>query len=96
VDWQSKLLIKLHFINIYNYYNISCRTFDVLVEYETAPTASALQWLTPEQTAGKTHPYMFSQCQVINKKVLPTQSKKSKNYSPFIAGPSCRAKILPT
>jgi leukotriene-A4 hydrolase len=55
---------------------IICRTFDVLVEYETAPTASALQWLTLEQTAGKTHPYMFSQCQVINEEYLPCQSKQ--------------------
>nr|XP_014343641.1 PREDICTED: leukotriene A-4 hydrolase [Latimeria chalumnae] len=36
----------------------------VRITYETSPTAFALQWLTPEQTAGKKHPYLFSQCQV--------------------------------
>lgn len=36
----------------------------VEVTYETSPSASALQWLTPEQTAGKEKPYLFSQCQV--------------------------------
>jgi leukotriene-A4 hydrolase len=46
----------------------------VLIEYETAPTASALQWLSPEQTAGKTHPYLFSQGQFIHcRSMMPCQ-----------------------
>lgn len=36
----------------------------IRVHYETSPQCSALQWLRPEQTAGKRHPYLFSQCQV--------------------------------
>lgn len=36
----------------------------VEVTYETSPSAKALQWLSPEQTAGKKQPYLFSQCQV--------------------------------
>uniref|UniRef100_A0A3Q3GW40 Leukotriene A-4 hydrolase n=1 Tax=Labrus bergylta TaxID=56723 RepID=A0A3Q3GW40_9LABR len=35
----------------------------VEVTYETSPSATALQWLSPEQTAGKKQPYLFSQCQ---------------------------------
>ncbi|CAN8001571.1 unnamed protein product [Ixodes hexagonus] len=35
----------------------------IRVEYETNSCSSALQWLTPEQTAGKRHPYLYSHCE---------------------------------
>ena len=36
----------------------------IKISYQTSSTASAAQWLTPEQTTGKEHPYFFTQCQV--------------------------------
>ncbi len=49
-------------------------TDKLVIKYRSAPEAEALQWLTPEQTAGKKHPYLFSQGQsTFNRTWIPTQ-----------------------
>jgi hypothetical protein len=37
----------------------------ITIAYRTSPDAAALQWLAPSQTAGKSHPYLYSQGQAI-------------------------------
>ena len=49
-------------------------TRKIVINYLSAPGASALLWLTPEQTAGKKYPFVFSQGEAIeNRTWIPTQ-----------------------
>src|SRR5262245_5905736 len=41
-------------------------TKQVRIEYRTAPTAGALQWLDPSLTAGKARPFLFTQSEAIH------------------------------
>ena len=45
-------------------------TREIAIEYRTSPEAVALQWLAPEQTEGKRHPFLFSQCQAIHARTM--------------------------
>jgi len=54
--------------------DLPARTAQVVITYETAPEAVGLQWLAPEQTAGKRHPFMFTQFQPIHaRSMIPCQ-----------------------
>jgi aminopeptidase N len=44
---------------------IRAETHSVTVDYATSPDAAAVQWLSPEQTAGGKHPFLFTQSQAI-------------------------------
>jgi len=53
-------------------------TITLRVIYETSPLSDAIQWLSKEQTLGKQHPYLFTQCQSVHaRSLLPCQDTPS-------------------
>jgi leukotriene-A4 hydrolase len=49
-------------------------TSRLVIKYKSAPDSDSLQWLTPQQTAGKKYPFLFSQGEsIFNRSWIPTQ-----------------------
>jgi len=58
------------------------KTDTVMISYRTSPEAEGLQWLSPEQTAGKKKPYLFSQAQAINARTMtPVQDTPAVRHT---------------
>ena len=57
-----------------------CEAIKIL--YETTPQSTALQWIEPSQTAGKEHPYLFTQCQAIHaRSLVPCQDRPGVKFT---------------
>jgi aminopeptidase N len=54
----------------------------IIVRYHTKPEAGALQWLTPEQTAGKKHPVLFTQGEsILTRTWIPIQDSPGIRFT---------------
>jgi len=63
----------------------------IIVRYSSKPDAAALQWLTPQQTAGKKYPYLLSQGEpTLNRTWIPTQDSPGirQTWSAKITAPA--------
>lgn len=61
---------------------ISKKTKKVSIYYNTTDKSEALQWLDPQQTAGKKHPYLFTQGEaILTRTWIPCQDTPGKRIT---------------
>ena len=52
------------------------------IDLRTSPAAEALQWMTPQQTLGGEHPFLYSQCQAISaRSIFPCQDTPAVRFT---------------
>jgi leukotriene-A4 hydrolase len=74
---------------------ITSKTSKVRIYYRTHPDSEALQWLKPEQTAGKTHPFLFTQSQAILARTwIPCMDVPEIRFT-YTADIKCPQELLP-
>ncbi|MCH7480975.1 MAG: M1 family peptidase, partial [Chloroflexi bacterium] len=80
INWEldksdDKMGQRLHLRDLNNITTFTC-------EHSTSPTASALQWVAPEQTAGGQHPFLYSQCQATHaRSIFPCQDTPALRFT---------------
>lgn len=74
---------------------ITPETHHVIIRYKTSPDAKALQWLDPEQTSGKTAPFLLTQSQAILARTwLPCQDGPGIRFT-YDANVKTRSDLMP-
>eukprot|EP01120_Amphizonella_sp_Union-15-10_P007859 TRINITY_DN270_c0_g1_i1.p1 TRINITY_DN270_c0_g1~~TRINITY_DN270_c0_g1_i1.p1 ORF type:complete len:617 (-),score=117.27 TRINITY_DN270_c0_g1_i1:104-1954(-) len=66
-------------------------TIKIQIHYSTTPDSGGIQWFEPQQTDGKKHPYVYTQCEaILARTLLPCQDTPSVKspYSIKVTVPS--------
>ena len=85
-----KLMAKDENLGTPLHIDVGTQATKVSIFYQTAASASGVQWLTPEQTAGKKHPFLFTQAQAVHaRSFIPLQDspKVRVTYNAVIRTP---------
>ena len=71
-----------------------CQTeFIIMIKYSTSPESPALDWVTPEQTSGGKHPFVYSQGQaILNRSLFPCQDSPGVK-TPYQASIRCPSQL---